>query len=250
MAPQGNRAAAEPGAAADRAGGSPALMGESSLGRRGRLSWSFGDGGEGVDKFPGRVEATMPATIGAHRNELRQWALDRLRRASPAAGSDRPYAFFGTDWFGVLQKCFWQTEELLERIVNLFLTFPSVATQPAIARMTKGRNTVQLTFAQCISFLGQVAYPSNSDLRRLVGGGYEPFLQGIEDELAALREVGKQRNEFTHHRLSGETGSHLCPQALSACVRFCESQLMGVAVLVERSRAEPGAAADRAGGRR
>jgi hypothetical protein len=101
-----------------------------------------------VDAFTDPAEAATPPTIEAQRNELRRWAQDRLNRANAGDGNVPRYVCFGTDWFGVLQKCYWQTEQLLKRIVNQFLAIPSVASQSNICRITKGSKSVELTFTQ------------------------------------------------------------------------------------------------------
>jgi hypothetical protein len=98
----------------------------------------------------------------ALRLALEAWARDRLARVRPLDGTEgREYRFLATDWFGLLQKCYWQSEELLEQVVNTLLKLPSVAEQPKVRQVTKGVPTLKLTLAQAVAFLrDRVAFPT------------------------------------------------------------------------------------------
>lgn len=204
-----------------------------------------------MSDVPRQMDGALPGSIEEYRLELREWALTRLQyfkdADAEAEGDEVPYAFFGTDWFGVIQKCFWQTEELLERIVNLFVATRSVSQQPNISRMVKGKGPVQLTLSQCISVLGQIDFTTSDELRAKWGEGYDLFLGRLEAELAILRELGKERNQFTHDPLSLEAEGRLCSHALATCAAFCEFHLVRLAALVEEKQAKRDAATDGGG---
>lgn len=176
-----------------------------------------------------------PPSVEHFRAELLDWARQKLELANSREGrAETPYRFFGTNWFGVLQKCYWQSEELLEQVVSTLLRLPSIASQPTVARITKGSSKPQLTFAQCIRLLGEVSFSGNADVRPLIGDENTALVARVRAELAELREFAKKRNEFTHERLSLEAGNELCGESLSACVALCGSQLVSLAILVEK----------------
>jgi hypothetical protein len=183
----------------------------------------------------GNTTENAPSTVEAMRSELLDWAKAHLADAHMLKDRDGTrYPFFSTAWFGLLQKCYWQCEELLEKLVNVLLRLPSVAAQPSISGITKGRVGLQLTLAQCVSVLDQIAFSADEGIRKCVGQQSVLPEEQIRLELTALREFAKKRNEFTHERLSTREGNELCGRVLTVCIAFCESHLVSVAICVER----------------
>ena len=186
-------------------------------------------------------------SVEALRSVLRTWGTDHLAGVRPLGGSEgREYGFLSTDWFGLLQKCYWQSEELLEQVVNTFLALPSVAEQPKVRQVTKGLATLKLTLAQAVAFLrDRVAFGDVVEAMPLSPEERVEALKRIPGELVVFRMFADRRNAFTHDTLSFGDGNEECVIALTSCVALCESKLVAVAVRAEQSLAEPVVAADR-----
>jgi hypothetical protein len=186
-------------------------------------------------------------SVEGMRLALETWARDRLARVRPLDGTEgREYRFLSTDWFGLLQKCYWQSEELLEQVANTLLKLPSVAEQPKVRQITKGVPALKLTLAQAVALLrDRVAFPSVLESLVLPLEERNEILSKMPRELVVLRMFADRRNAFTHERPSVADGNEECVIALTSCLALCESKVVAVAIRAERSLAEKTAAADR-----
>ena len=163
--------------------------------------------------------------VESFRSALESWANDRLARVRPLNGAEgREYRFLSTDWFGLLQKCYWQSEELVERVVNTFLRLPPVAQQPKVLQVTRGVTALKLTFAQGVSFLrDRIDYSLalESPPFTLAERDGVPRVQG---ELVVLRMFADRRNAFTHGEHSLGDGNEECVIARSPAAWRCASR--------------------------
>jgi hypothetical protein len=185
----------------------------------------------------------------ALRLDLRTWACDHLARVRPLDGTEgREYRFLSTNWFGLLQKCYWQSEELLEQVVNILLKLPSVAEQPKVRQVIRDGPTLKLTLAQAVAFLrDRVAFPSVLEALPMTLEERNEILSKMPGELVVLRMFADRRNAFAHETLSAAEGNEECVIALTGLVALCESRVVAVAARAERLLAVQSAAANAGG---
>ena len=173
--------------------------------------------------------------VESFRSALESWASDRLARVYPLDGREgREYRFLSTDWFGLLQKCYWQSEELVEQVVNTFLRLPSVAEQPRVLQVTRGVSALKLTFAQGVSFLRDRIDYSLAIKSPPFTLADRDDVPKVQSELVVLRMFADRRNAFTHGAHAIGAGNEECVIALTSCVSLCQSRLVVLAMRVEQ----------------
>jgi hypothetical protein len=180
------------------------------------------------------MDAIRPLTpkVKPLQTEFAKW----LRRYLPLPADVRALA---TAWFGVMQKCCNYVDALMSACCETLLPVTGDDGVAVVQRIAAGKPLDRLTLGEQTQILEAIDKVVSRELRRrlpnVVGQSRVLGRPGI----TMLHELSRMRNDFAHRRWQNQDGDRLASEFLTTASKFCNSQLLVVAIALEEGQSEP-----------